>query len=482
MMRILPITTAALVLLLAGCAGLPPHAHAPKLRQNAPLAGIPVSTHAHWPAANWWKQFHDPQLDRLINEALQRSPTMAATSARVQAALAAARAIGAALGPQMGASMQMARQRLSNNGLIPPQLLGFNWYNQTDIGAQLRYEFDFWGKQHASIAAAMDQAQATAAEHMAASMLLSSSVAETYFGWQADQARLHDLLQVVKTQRAIVSIAHARVQQGLEPNDRLYQARTQLAGLKVQLAGLRGLAAIQKAALAGLIGVAPAQLKSLAAKPLPHTHTALPADAHLNLIARRADITALRWQVEAASENLKVAQADFYPNFSLNALAGFSSIKTSKILDLGSRVFNIAPAIQLPIFDSGLLRARFGYSQAQLDAAAAAYNQAVINAARQVATAVLDLHRLYAQQQAQQVAMQASKALVHNARLRFRQGLTDRQPLLQATIIWLQQRDADTVLQGQTLAAHITLIRALGGGAHPAQPSPSSMPLKDSKS
>ncbi|HEN47033.1 MAG TPA: efflux transporter outer membrane subunit [Mizugakiibacter sp.] len=481
-MRTLPITTVALVLLLTGCAGLPPKAHAPKLRQSAPLAGIPTSSHASWPTANWWQQFYDPQLDHLIIEALQHSPNMAATSARVQAALAAARATGAALGPQVGASIQMARQRLSNNGLIPPQLLGFNWYNQTDIGTQLRYEFDFWGKHRATIAAATDQARAAAAEHTAARMLLSSGVAATYFGWQADQARLHDLLQVVKTQQAIMAIAHARVQQGLDPNDRLNQARAQLAGLRVQLAGLRGLAAIQKAALAGLVGVAPAQLESLTARPLPHTHTALPADAHLNLVARRADITALRWQVEAASENLKVTQADFYPNFSLNALAGFSSIKTSKILDLGSRVFNIAPAIQLPIFDSRLLRARFGYSQAQLDAAAAAYNQAVINAAQQVATAVLDLHRLHTQRQAQQVAIQASKALLHNAQSRFRQGLTDRQPLLQAKIIWLQQRDADTVLQGQALAAHITLIRALGGGFNSAHPPSSSMPVKDSKS
>ena len=480
-MKIFPLTGAVLALILAGCAGLPPQSQQPRLYKVAPLAGIPATSNGTWPAAGWWQQFNDPQLDHLVTRTLATAPTLMAAAARIRAALAAAQATGAAFGPQIVASLQASRQRISNNGLISPQFLGFNWYSQTDIGAQLRYDLDFWGKHRAQITAAVDQAKALAAEHAAASMLLSIRVTETYFGWQADQARLRDLGRVVKAQQAAVAIAKARVHQGLDPDDQWYLARRQLASLRVQLAGLRGAAAIQKAALAGLVGIAPAALAKLKAKPLPQARSSLPANARLDLIARRADITALRWQVQAASENLQVARADFYPNFSLNVLAGFSSVESSKVLALGSRVFNIAPAMQLPIFNSGLLKARFGVSQAQLDAAAAAYNQAVLDAARQVAVAALDLERLRSQRLAQQQALQASKALLRNARFRLRQGLTDRRPVLQAKIGWLQQRDADTVLQSQVLTANITLIEALGGGFTAHRPSQASMHAKDSK-
>ncbi len=481
-MKTLPFTGVALALILAGCAGFPPKSHQPKLYKIALLAGVPTTSHAAWPAAGWWRQFNDPQLDHLVTRTLASSPTMMVAAARVRAALAAVQVTGATLGPQIVASLQTSRQRISNNGLIAPQFLGFNWYTQTDIGAQLRYDFDFWGKYRAQITAAVDQAKALTAEHDAASMLLSIHVTETYFGWQADQARLRDLARVIKAQQAVVAIAKARVQQGLDPNDQWDLARQQLASLHVQLLGLRGAAAIQKAALAGLVGVAPAVLAKLTAKPLPQARASLPANARLDLVARRADITALRWQVQAASENLKVARADFYPNFSLNVLAGFSTIKTSKTLALGSRVFNIAPAIQLPLFNSGLLKARFGYSQAQLDTASAAYNQAVIDAARQVAIAVLNLNRLRVQRLAQQQAVKASKVLLHNARSRLRQGLTDRQPVLQAEMGWLQQRDADTVLQSQALAADITLIKALGGGFTTHSQPQTSLHAKDTKS
>ena len=83
-----------------------------------------------------------------------------------------------------------SRQRLSDNGLFPPDLLGFTWYNQMDLGLQASYTFDWWGKQRDAVEAAMDEAHASQADRSAAALMLASSVADTYFGWQADQSRL----------------------------------------------------------------------------------------------------------------------------------------------------------------------------------------------------------------------------------------------------------------------------------------------------
>ena len=84
----------------------------------------------------------------------------------------------------------MARQRLSDHGLIPSQFLGFTWYNQADLGVQLQYDFDWWGKKRATVEAALDQAHAAEAQRSAAALAIQYAVADTYFGWQADQTRL----------------------------------------------------------------------------------------------------------------------------------------------------------------------------------------------------------------------------------------------------------------------------------------------------
>ncbi len=97
---------------------------------------------------------------------------------------------GAAAGAHLQANADLTRQRLSDNGLFPPQLLGFTWYNQADLGLQASYTFDWWGKQRDAVEAAMDQAHAAQADRSAAALMLASSIADAYFGWQADQNRL----------------------------------------------------------------------------------------------------------------------------------------------------------------------------------------------------------------------------------------------------------------------------------------------------
>lgn len=465
------VPSALLAILLAGCAA-PPSRPSPSLRTQAPLAGVPVERAATWPAADWWTRYRDPQLDRLVSRALASSPSLAAAAARVRGAEALASAQAALGGAQLDASAQVARQRLSENGLIPPRFLGFTWYTQSDLGLQFRYDFDFWGKRRAETESALDQARAALAERHAAALVLSSAVTASYFGWQADQALLAEAHRLQDIAVAQQRIADARATQGTVSADSADQATAQTAAARQRVSELEGALAQDRAGLAALLGIAPAELPALQPRALPQPNAALPADAGLDLIARRPDVTASRWRVEAAGEQVKAARADFYPDISLSALAGLSSLRTSKILSAGSRVFDLTPAVHLPIFDGGLLKARYGYSRAQLAAAIESYNQSVIDAAHEVARSAIDVRRLAAERREQAVQLAAIERLYGNARARERQGLTDAEPELAAAAQLAAQRSSALVLQAQALTADIALTKALGGGyrADPPQP------------
>ena len=152
----------ACALMLAACA-IPPKPEQPPLRGEAPLAGIATDPQGAWPDPEWWKRYADPQLTALEERALAGSPTLEQARQRFGTAMRAIDVAGAAGGLSSRANAQLQRQRLSEHGLIPPQFLGFHWYDQSDLGASIRYQFDWWGRQRATLEAALDRAHAHAA-------------------------------------------------------------------------------------------------------------------------------------------------------------------------------------------------------------------------------------------------------------------------------------------------------------------------------
>lgn len=456
--------TAALAMTLAACAPVPERLQSPLLDTEVPLAGLPTKADGSWPDVEWWRGYGDPQLDRLMRQAVSGSTTLDVARHRVAEAEQAVQLVATGSGPKLGGSAQVSRQRMSEHGLIPARFLGFTWYSQTDLGVRLDYSFDWWGRHRASVAAAIGEARAAQAGASTAAIALQAAVAQTYFAWQADQARLHVLAEALAAQEQLQGIARARGQAGVDPSDVQLQVQASLTEMQQEQDQLRGMAAIHHASLAALTGVSPEDLGTLDVRPLPTAATRLPANASIDLIARRPDIAASRWQVEAALRNTDVARADFLPDISLAAMAGLSSIELDKLFTASSRSLALSPALHLPIFEGGLLQARHGLSRARLDSAVAAYRDQLNEAAHEVATRSLTVRQLAQQTAHQQQQLQTARELQHQSERRQQQGLTDLAPVLQARLAWLQQRDAALVLQVQALAADIDLIHALGGG------------------
>ncbi|MCX7512227.1 efflux transporter outer membrane subunit [Frateuria sp. STR12] len=470
-LRLRTLLAAATALALAACAMPPAKLAPPHLRDDVPLAGVQTTTRAGWPDAQWWRAYDDPQLDRLMDRALRQAPDLALAQSRVQSAEQSARLAAAQMGLNVNGNAQYSRQRMSEHGLIPSQFLGFTWYSQADLGVQLKYDFDWWGKKRATVEAALDQAHAAEAQRSAAALALQYAVASTYFGWQADQARLALADQSLAAQQQLLHIAQLRVRQGVDLADTVEQAQAQRAGLKQLRTAIEGSAKVRRAVLASLLGVAPAELPPLEARELPAVEPGLPANASLDLIARRPDIAASRWQVEAAVKQTDAARAQFFPDLSLTALAGLSSIDMGELLTPGSRVFAVTPALHLPIFEGGALEANYGLSRAQLDSAVAQYRSTVLAAARDVSTQALGAEQLAAQRGQQKELLAADRRLLSHAEARLRQGVRDARESLAAKLALLRQRDAAIQLHAQALTTDLALIKALGGG-YRSQPQP----------
>jgi multidrug efflux system outer membrane protein len=453
-----------LVALTMGCAGLPPKLKPVQLTNSVPLEGLEAATDGDWPAQDWWKRYQDPTLDELIALGGANSPSLATAHARYDSARQSVRLAAAESGAHLDASTDADRQRLSDNGLFPPRLLGFTWYNQFDLGLQASYTFDWWGKQRSAVEAAMDQAHAAQADRSAAALMLASSIADTYFGWQSDQNRLALAREKEAAVEAEGRVAAARVRADLDSADELSNSDLALAAAREQTAALEGSAKLRVVALAALVGRSIGELPPLIAKPLPSFRGVLPDNVKIDLMARRADITASRWRVESAERSLASVRAEFFPDVTVNALLGLSSLDVGKLLEYGSRVPQVSAAIHLPIFDAGRLKARYGGAQAAIDSAVSSYQDTVISAARDVATQATTLAQIDAQrmQRGQEVA--AALRLKNSAAARVRQGINDSRSELMATASWIEQCDALMQLDAAALSADVGLQRALGGG------------------
>jgi len=158
------------------------------------------------------------------------------------------------------------------------------------------------------------------------------------------------------------------------------------------------------------------------------------------------------------------AKADFYPDINLAALAGFQSLGLANLLTGGSFTMGIGPAIHLPIFDAGKLKAQYAGATAGLDIAVADYNDAVLNGIKQTADAMTQVKSLAAQAAQQRDAVANAQKAFRLAEDRYRSGLDTQIPMLTAESTLLQARSALAAVTAAAAQQRITLLLTVGGG------------------
>lgn len=463
-------------MLLTACAsfgGLRTHAKPidpQDLHTARSLSSVPLSN-AAWPTETWWVELGDEQLNRLMGEALEGQPTLRIAEARVRAAQAVSGIVGATLYPQINASAASVRHRFSEKGTVPPPIAG-TWQTLNDAALGVSYELDFWGKNRAALDAELDRVHAAEVDLQAAQLVLTTALARTYLRLNAAYD-LRDLAEsTLKEREQTLELTRRRVAAEIDSQLELTQAEAALPAARERIAALNESIALLNNQLAALQGKGPD-----AGLVIQRPHLAdvgfvqLPSDLPVDLIGRRPDVVAGRWRVEAARRDIKVAEAQFYPNISLNAFIGFERLGFEDFLSAGSRVMGIGPALSLPIFDGGRRRGNLALNQATYDASVEAYNATVIDALHDVVDQLVSLHWLEAQEKEQDEALRLTQHAYDLAISRYRNGVANYLQVLIAENQVLLQKRLVIESRAQERELRLNLIRALGGGYAPA-PSP----------
>lgn len=418
-----------------------------------------------WPKQRWWEDFEDRILTYLIESALELNPTLQEAEASLRAAYEVAVQRRAALFPEVDLDANTNWQHLSKDGFyraFAPTIPAV--VNDISIGLSYFYEFDFWGKNQAIFKAALGQASALAAERLQSELIITTSLAYTYAEAQY-YLRRKQLLQAIEDNNSAIEGIRIKRQQYAIDNALLpLDAKSTKLNSQAELieAEKEFLERVHK--LKALSGIGQDADLDIQLHPLNPLIFAIPEQLELDLIARRPDLIAQKARAEAAAREIKAAKADFYPNVNVRGLVGFESVQWNKLFRSNDYSGNIQPAIHLPIFTAGRIKARYKEKAELFNQAVFAYNALVIQAAQEVADRISDISQLQKEIEARKGSLKAVERQAEHIVHRFENALENEIAVLNALNSVLEgELSLAAIEYGQQLSG-IQLIRALGGG------------------
>ena len=295
--------------------------------------------------------------------------------------------------------------------------------------------------------------------------MLTTGIASTYAGLTALYAQRDSLESALDVRSQTLTLVKQRVGAGLDNDSALRLAEARIPQTRAELAATDEAIMLTKHALAALVGAGPDRALAVA-RPAPGSLHAqgLPAGASIDLVGRRPDIAAARARVEAAGDRIKEARAAFYPNISLSALAGFSSLGLSNLFNSGSAYAGVMPAVSLPLFHGGALQGQYRGRRGDYDEAVALYDAQLIQALRETADAVTSQRALVDRLAQSRTALHSYEGALRLAQMRYKQGLSTYLDVLTAQEGVVSARLVVAQLETRAFTLDVSLIRALGGG------------------
>lgn len=473
--RLLP--AVALVLALAGCVAVPDSGTRPAVLTSDSIDAaqtLAARGAMDWPPDQWWRLAGDPQLTVLIEEGLANSPQVAVAMARIGRAEAEVQRVGAARLPTVTGEAEGGLRRQSGNNGIPAQFIPDGWHDYGQASLAFGFDLDLWGRNRAAHAAATSEARAAVVDAAQARLVLSVAITAAYSELGRHYRERDNAEAVLANCHAAMDLAVLRERNGLDNRIVLRRAEAELASAEQDLAAVNESIDLRRNQLAALLGAGPDRGLTIARPRLfPSTPLGLPSGVTTDLLGRRPDIVAGRERVAAAASRIKVARAGFFPSVNLRGLIGLQALGLGSLVDSGSLMGTVGPAISLPIFQGGALKAQYGRAGADYDEAVASYNQTVVAAFQQVADAVTQREAAEKRLAAARSALQASEDALALVRNRHTAGLASRLDVLASERSVHDLRRAVIGLETYERGATLALIRALGGGfAADLQPSP----------
>lgn len=424
-----------------------------------------------FPEIAWWEMFGDPQLNHLVIEAEENNPTLQQAFAKVALADQEARRVRATLIPSLGAEYAENWQYFSKNGFvrsfypigsgvaIPPKI------NQIDLSLSFNYELDFFGRNRHRFQGAIDEARSMRAEAEMARLLITTLVCQTYVELQMKRLQKDLVLGKIAVANKRLELSAKKFDAGLDAIFSPLDKEAHVYSLEQTLFSLEKQIALDEHMLAFLVGKNAGEV--VIESPMQvelNQLIALPKDLSSDLLARRPDLSAQIWRVEAAAEQIGAAKADFYPRVNLMALAGLEGLNFNQLFHLSSKQGAVDPAIHLPIFTGGALTANLKKQVALFNEETYKYNEMVLQAVQEVADDVSTLIATFETLNYQKANVEILQLEWELQKKRQSSGLDSLLTVLEREEELLSEESLFVEAQRNYLLGVIKLIKALGGG------------------
>lgn len=456
------------LLLLSGCAA------APELKK--PNLSTPAQWHEPTPGGAqghsadlqiWWKTFHDPMLDSLVDRAITANHDLQIAAARVWEAKVQRGVIAADKYPQIDVSGQIARNRRSTSGGSSSQYAsGKAEQSLFQGGFDAQWELDFFGRIRKNIEAADTDIEAAVDNQRDVLISLLAEVAMNYVELRGYQRRLAIVEENIVTQRDTVELTQSQYKAGIINELNVVQARAQLTNTQSQIPVLQN--AIQQTIhrLGVLLGQEPGALVGELSpeKAIPIAPPGIPVGLPSDLLRRRPDIRYAERQLAASEARIAVAQTDLFPRFSLTGSFGRSSNQIGDLTLGSSQFWGIGPAVSWPVFDAGRIRANIEIQNAKQEQAAIAYEKSVLLSLEETENALSSYAMEKARNQSLQESVDSNQQALSLAQELYQKGLADFLNVLDAQRSLYTAQDS-LVQSNRALALDvISIYKALGGG------------------
>ena len=411
--------------------------------------------------AAWWRQFEDPTLDALVGEALDENRELRIAYARLRAARAIRDDISNDHLPTVTAGASADIGKAQQPGFSEERVNAERY----DLGLDMAWELDLFGRIQRSLEASEAQAEAAEAELYQLQVSLVAELVDAYGQLRGAQLRERIARDNLANQRNSHELTEQLREAGVGSELDVLRADARLAATEASLPQLRAQQVRARNRIATLLGQRADQLSvDLSPRELPAIAKSLPIGDPGELLRRRPDIRAAERQLAAATANVGVATADLFPRVSLSGFLGFIAGRGSQIGSSAAQAWGVAPSISWAAFDLGSVRARLRGAEADADAALAGYEQQVLLALEESENAFSDYAN--AQQRLLSLIRQstASRAAAQQAEIRYREGTADFLVLLDAERERLQAEDAQAQAEVEVYRSVVSLYKALGGG------------------
>ncbi|WHZ13607.1 MAG: Efflux transport system, outer membrane factor (OMF) lipoprotein [Nitrospira sp.] len=460
-----------LALSLSACNTFPAADLAPTY--DPPQYVVPVSWHGSSPFVeakpsdgelrlDWWKEFNDPVLNRLEEQAMAANPDLQAAAERfVQARDVMMRARSQYL-PRIGLEIGASDNKQSVDKLFrPPNISEFG---TTVYGGGLAsWEPDFWSQLRNTTRVELYRAEERAADWGLARLSLQAEVAANYFTLRGYDAQSAIYAQSIDLYRNSLKLVNAQFAGAIASALDVARVESLLFSTETKYAQIQGQRQVTEQAIAILLNMAPASFKIDPVDVLRVENFTIPQTIPSTLLERRPDIAGMERRMAQANRAIGIARAAFFPNVSFNLGGGFED-NGFNLIKLANSFWSYGSAVSLPLFQAGYRRAQLQQSWSAYRETEDRYRSAVLNAFREVENNLSLTNRLTVAANRQDAAVGATQKTQDLTMELYQGGLASSLELIYAQVATLIARIDSVQIKAELLRSSVALIRALGGG------------------